>query len=192
MASHQAICSVAGCGKTVKSSKDFCHAHYMRFKRHGDPLGGRTGKGVAAKYFEDVVLGYDGEECLIWPYGGERYAKLKMNGKHVLVHRYLCQLVHGDPPTLAHEAAHNCGVSQCVNRWHIEWKTTAGNQADRLIHGTDMRGEKSPNAKVTADQVREIRRLNGSLPQYEIAARFGVSQAAINSIVLRKSWRHIE
>lgn len=36
------ICSVAGCS-SVRDAKGLCHSHYMRLRRHGDPLGGRPG-----------------------------------------------------------------------------------------------------------------------------------------------------
>lgn len=38
------------------------------------------------------------------------------------------------------------------------WGTKKKNQSDRVIHGTDMRGEKHPNTKLTAIQVKEIRK----------------------------------
>lgn len=52
------------------------------------------------------------------------------------------------------------------------------------------KGEGNVNAKLTDDSVLKIRASIGET-QRALAKRFGVSQAAINSIKLRKTWKHI-
>lgn len=37
---NEPVCSIDGCGKPV-NSRGWCGSHYMRWKRHGDPLAGR-------------------------------------------------------------------------------------------------------------------------------------------------------
>lgn len=58
------------------------------------------------------------------------------------------------------------------------------------------RGEKSPTAKLTEADVREIRSLFDQMPRYgaarELSAKFGVSPQMISLIVNRKSWKHVE
>lgn len=58
--------------------------------------------------------------------------------------------------------------------------------------GPGQRGESSPRAKLTEEQVRSIRRAaaNGAT-QAALARCFGVSCATVSSIVLRRSWRHL-
>jgi hypothetical protein len=51
------------------------------------------------------------------------------------------------------------------------------------------RGESNAQAKLTAEQVREIRISDGSLRK--IAAKFVVSHQTIESIKKRRTWRHI-
>ncbi len=34
------VCAIDGCGKP-RANRGWCHAHYHRWQRHGDPLGGR-------------------------------------------------------------------------------------------------------------------------------------------------------
>jgi len=54
------------------------------------------------------------------------------------------------------------------------------------------RGASAGGAKLTTDKVREIRRLrSGGLGQREIAEQFAVSQAAIQSIISGRNWRHV-
>lgn len=64
---HQGICAVTGCDNTLIIAKDFCEKHYRRFLAHGDPNAGRLSPGEHQQYFTDVVLKYEGNECLIWP-----------------------------------------------------------------------------------------------------------------------------
>lgn len=54
-------------------------------------------------------------------------------------------------------------------------------------------GERHPTAKLTEQQVREIRRLfaSNNHTQKELAAMFGVSAVNVYQIVSRRSWRHI-
>lgn len=35
-------CKIDGCTSTYKMNKGYCNAHYLRLRRHGDPLGGRN------------------------------------------------------------------------------------------------------------------------------------------------------
>ncbi len=63
----------------------------------------------------------------------------------------------------------------------------------RLHPDRVIRGERHVNAKLTEDDVREIRRLYaaGIAKQQGLAERFGVSQVKVSQILLRKSWRHV-
>ena len=52
-------------------------------------------------------------------------------------------------------------------------------------------GEDAPNAKLTADQVAEIRRLRVDMTQREIAERFGVTPSTISAICRGKTWKSV-
>lgn len=54
------------------------------------------------------------------------------------------------------------------------------------------RGTKHPNAKLTEDDVREIRRLSANgLSQRKLAAQFGVSRGTIEPILKGETWKHV-
>lgn len=55
------------------------------------------------------------------------------------------------------------------------------------------RGESNPRAKLTAEQVREIRRkaVETGMTQDTLGRIYGVTRSMINYIVNRKSWKHI-
>jgi hypothetical protein len=62
-----------------------------------------------------------------------------------------------------------------------------------LARSSKARGERINTAKPTENEVRKIRLAyaRGGVSQQELAAQFGVSQAEIGYIVLRKAWTHI-
>lgn len=151
----------------------------------------RRKPGVAYRHLVDVVLAYDGTDCLFWPYATtEGYGHLRSLGQDYLVHRLACEHINGEPPSPSHEAAHNCGKGHlgCVARRHLSWKTRAANVADKVPHGTHSRGHRQWNNKLTASDVSAIRAIKGTLCQREIAALYGVKQTTISAIFRGDSW----
>jgi len=72
--------------------------------------------------------------------------------------------------------------------------TYSDNLSDAFCNGrSSPRGCSHGMAKLTEDDVREIRRLYvmGCISQRELALRFGVDRVTIGRIVLRKNWKHI-
>lgn len=180
------ICSIEGCFRKHKAL-GWCNSHYYRWRRNGDPMGGRVVPGEPESYYFDVVLSYEGDECLPWPFA-KRCGYGVLNGQSVT--RRICTDANGPPPTPRHHAAHSCGNGHkgCCAKRHLSWKTPKENQEDRLIHGTHDRGERSANAKLTENDVREIRALISFLTQKEIAERYGVAPSRISRIKRRKNW----
>ncbi|WP_254024948.1 hypothetical protein [Mesorhizobium ventifaucium] len=164
----------------------YCAAHLRRFHLHGDPLGGGPSPGFARKFYEDVVLSYDGDECLIWPFHrtAQGYGVMNVDRRPQIVSRLVCTEVKGPPPTPKHQAAHSCGKgkSGCVTKGHLDWKTRVDNEADKLEHGTRIRGEMHPKAKLTDADVAEIISLKGTASQSELGRRFEVSRQTIGEI----------
>ncbi len=147
-------CSVSSCVSPV-FCQELCAAHYSRMKRHGDPLKGRTTPGKPQMYLNEIVMQYDGDECLIWPFGCDSggYAKLWRDGQMQTVSRIVCELLYGKPVNRM-DAAHSCGCGHlaCVAKRHISWKTVADNSADRVIHGTHIWGERHGASKLTGEK----------------------------------------
>lgn len=146
---------------------------------------------VAREFLETVVLTYDGQECLIWPYStnGHGYAQINDGGKPTRVSRLICKRLYGPGFPGAH-AAHSCGNGRlgCVTPGHLGWATCAENEADKKRHGTDNRGERHGNAKLTADEAAIIRSLIGIESGKSLAQRFGVSEGTISSIRHGQRW----
>lgn len=199
MAERFKPCSVHGCNGNSHSSangaKGFCQRHYLRLLRHGDPQSGgptRTPRGEAKRFLSEVVMNYDGDECLIWPYHrcSAGYGRIDVDGYTKLVSRIVCERVNGPPLMSEHEAAHSCGKGHlgCVTKGHLSWETPSQNGADKVAHGTSLKGERSPNAKLTEHAVREIKALQGYVSQRELARRYGVSRRSIEGIYRGDVW----
>lgn len=183
------ICSIQECGKPAKT-RGLCGAHYNRLQRNGDPLAGRTPEGKPMKFIHQVALKSDVDDCINWPFHktGNGYAFLAMGKKKCIVSRYVCEIVNGAPNDENHQAAHSCNNRSCVNPRHLRWATPSENQADKVIHGTVIRGERHPHAKLSDDQAREIIELKGIKTQQEIADEFGLSRNQVFRIQAGKCW----
>lgn len=189
------ICSIPDCGKK-HHSRTYCKMHYTRWTKHGDPLETIIAlNGEPERFYQDVVLAYDGDECLIWPYAkANGYGVLTRDGKTRRAHRLVCEEINGPPPTPKHDAAHSCGKGHlaCVTKGHLFWKTRAENQADRIRHGTSNRGERHGMAKLTEAEAREIRAIRSAETNTTIAARYGISHRTVSDIQTGKSWGWVE
>lgn len=191
------LCKIEGCGKPVYGL-GWCNAHWARWRRNGDPLGGRltaTPRGETHRFLQDALL-HDGRDCLIWPYwrAANGYGRITFKGKRQYVHRLMCELVDGPAPSDKHEAAHSCGNGGggCINPHHLEWKTRKQNEADKEGHGTRVRGERHGQSKLSAAQVRSIRAMRGSIPQSKIAKQFGIGQSQVARIQTGEKWGWLE
>lgn len=155
-----------------------------------------TVRGEARQYLNDVVLGYSGLDCLIWPYSRSRkgYGRVQWGGKNLVASRFVCEKTNGPPPGEGYEAAHSCGNGHlgCVNPKHLSWKTKVENQADRLTHGTDSRGPRHGLSRLTASQASEVLLLRGVETQQSIADRLGVTRGCIANVHAGRTWSWID
>ncbi len=107
-----------------------------------------------------------------------------------LAHRVAFFLHHGvDPGETG--VCHTCDNPPCCNPAHLFLGTQSDNMRDASLKGRTQWPGPVPR-KLTADSVREIRRLASSgRPLAVIATDFGVSHQMIWKIVRRKAWADI-
>lgn len=147
------------------------------------------GKGMAVAFLREHAT-YIGAACLWWPFSRDTkgYGNFGYHGKPRSAHRFMCELVHGAPPTPEHHAAHSCdnGHLGCVNPRHLSWQTPSANAIDK--RRTGRYATQGSRFKLTPLAVAEIRAMRGIKTQERLAAQFGVSRRNIGMIQTGKSW----
>ena len=185
-------CSVNGCtGKHV--ARGFCGTHYMRWWRDTNMAAPIRVFLPPEERFWQSVDKQSAEDCWLWTAAtnGVGYGKLHVDGRLVYVHRFSYELHHGPIPGDLY-VCHSCDVAGCVNPAHLWLGTNADNLADMAAKRRSNHGARSPHAKLTTSQVREIRRLasTGKHTHAELGVQFNVTQSNVSKIIRRQTWRH--
>jgi hypothetical protein len=121
---------------------------------------------------------------------------------HLPVHQLVLK-AFADPCPEGHEACHGPGGRTDNRLVNLSWGTRAKNLGpDRRRDGTDPNGDRHGCAKLTWEQVDEIRRRaapphRGPYPKgspvmptnEQLAAEFGVNRRTVDMIVAGKAWR---
>ena len=132
--------------------------------------------------------------CWIWMGHGTKAGYGMLGDRYM--HRYSYERHIGHIPDGMH-VLHKCDVPSCVNPSHLFIGTQQDNNNDKIAKGRarggSLKGEAHNMHKLTADEVRLIRRLyrDGSMTQVALADEFDVVQGTISNIILGKTWRHI-
>jgi hypothetical protein len=92
-------------------------------------------------------------------------------------------------------ALHSCDNPSCVNPAHLREGTAADNMDDAMERGRQKakKGSENPNAKITEQDVVEIRRLyaTSEMPGTKLAEKYGISQANVYEIIHHTAWKHV-
>ena len=192
---QQGTCSVDGCGKPNKA-RGWCAMHWSRWKRNGTP--GEADERCARP--EDTLderiarYGWDITEAGCHEWRGQRtsagYGVLSVAGrKSEYMHRIMYRMHHGEIPD-GHSICHSCDNPPCSNPSHLFLGAHVENMRDSVGKRRHAYGERNGHAKLTADQVREIRALCAAgMSQAEAGARYGVTQSCVWGIMSGKSWK---
>ena len=135
------------------------------------------------------------------PFGCWEWTGIMINGRAYLyqserphlvrVTRWLYARMH-DPIPDKGVIMHTCDRPPCVNLGHLVLGTQADNMRDMIAKGRALIGVRNPNAKLTEDDVIEMRALRiEGWKLADLAARYGIDFASVGNICRRKSWTHI-
>jgi hypothetical protein len=114
--------------------------------------------------------------------------------KHHLVHRVVASAWLGGIPE-GYQVNHKNGIKTDNRVENLEVVTPRENLRHARLLGLapSLAGEGNYNAKLTAEQVREVRRLRKEgFSVSQLARRFEVCEITIYSIVTRKTWKHLQ
>lgn len=117
---------------------------------------------------------------------------------HRSAHYLVAVTFLGPPDPLRNQVAHNNG-SRLDNRpENLRWASPLENQRDRQLHGTASVGTNNGRAKITDQDVRDIRieyrkikRRGSGRNVAELEVRYGLHRATIVSIAKGRSWKHL-
>jgi hypothetical protein len=135
-----------------------------------------------------------GSDC--WEWQGRRfddgYGSFYGRAHILRAHRLSYELTYGPIPE-GMWVLHRCDNPLCVRPSHLFLGTNHDNVRDRIAKGRGVKGERSPNAKLNAAKVKEIRRLfaKGGWTYTSLGRKYSVTRATIRFIVLRKAWKHV-
>jgi len=124
---------------------------------------------------------------------GYRMHALTINGKikMIFAHRLVLEVFVGLCPK-GMQTCHNNGIRDDNRLENLRWDTYKNNNADKIKHGTQQRGEGHGSAKLKELEVIEIRRLSGlGVRNYLLSKMFKTSQTNVGCIIRRKRWAKV-
>lgn len=132
-------------------------------------------------------------ECWIWRNENKinGYGIFGTKGKNLSAHRAAYMLFKGEIGN-GLDVCHTCDNRRCVNPEHLFLGTRSVNMKDCLKKGRLSCGEMRYNAKLTENDIKDIRRKRIEGKTYrEIGQEHGVSYETCYDIANYRTWKHI-
>ena len=121
--------------------------------------------------------------------------------RSVSAHQLVAEAFIGPRPGPGYEVAHRSGSKISAYAPDLRWSTRAGNNVDKITHGTSLKGRKNGRAKLTEEDVLEIRRAyiriksrppRTSRREYlDLAKRFNITEKNLDFIGTGYTWKHL-
>ncbi len=181
------LCAIDGCDKK-QSAKRLCSNHYQKLKRYGDPL--RQPPTTEERFWSRIEKT---DSCWLWTglVNDAGYGMIGVDKKLVRAHRYSYWLHYGEWPLPV--GRHTCDNPKCVRPDHIVAGTHQDNMADRCKRKRHAFGERVGTARLTSEQVREIKQLlKSGARQSDVADAFAISASHVSRINTGSQWKEIE
>ena len=202
MASQKPLCNVPDCDRHAVT-KDFCNIHYLRWKRHGTPHGGRKFRRPRGMTL-DQILDMHLEKataldtgCLNADCGTEKskwYPMVNFQGFPRSLPRLYLERKIGRKLRKGECTRHICDNPRCINAEHLETGSQTDNVHDMWDRGrTPTIGETHPFAKLSVSAVQDMRRRHAEdgVSFQSLAVEYGASRSSVRNAILRKTWKHV-
>lgn len=143
------------------------------------------------RFYSYVQVGKE-DECWEWlGFTAVGYGMFMFDGKPMKASRFIWWFTTGQHPEELY-VCHHCDNKMCVNPKHLFLGTQKENMQDAVRKGRIVHGAKHYNARLTENDVREIRaKRTAGISCHQLTTEYGVSFTQIWNIVRRKQWVHI-
>lgn len=126
---------------------------------------------------------------------GRGYLKIKVSVNNIqwdeYIHRMVCAAYHGPCPD-GMESRHLDGTRNNNRPENLQWADKKTNEADKLTHGTLVRGERNGVSVMTEALVIEARRRAANGERIDrIAESMGINRMTVGGAISGKRWKHI-
>lgn len=185
-------CMVRDCVRKARN-KGYCPKHAYRVNAHGDPDYTKYATGSIETKLRFYGWKTSDTGCWVWqgPVDDKGYAQMSVSSRLVKGHRVAYEHWNGPIPD-GLVVRHTCDNPPCINPDHLITGTLADNIQDKVDRNRQARGTGTSAAKLVEQQVLEIReRRAGGCTLRVLALEYGVSEATVSHIALRKTWTHI-
>ena len=120
------------------------------------------------------------------------YGRFGIKGKMIRASKLAYQFYYGAIPD-GKQVNHKCHNRPCCNPFHLYAGTQKENIDDMIKAGRQIhqQGELHGRAKLTEQQVIEIRENRNNLSQVKLGKLYNIDPSVINRILRNKSWTHI-
>lgn len=195
-------CSCAHCGKTF-------YTRPVDIRNGGGKYCGRLCYTLAKRTTpEEFWASLDRSGCCwLWTarinrggYGSVKFASIT-NRDMWPAHRLAWTLANGPIPDgllVLHDCDKNYPAGdityrRCCNPVHLFLGTSADNSADMKAKGRQSRGERNSHAKLTPEEVVEIRRLYaaGGTTHKRLSRQFRITEGGVRFIICGRTWKHV-
>lgn len=193
-------CSVDGCPSLARKN-GMCLKHQGRLARLGSvEAPPKSSVSLSKLIAEKMLAGIIETDSGCWECATARYSHGSGYGRIMVereygslrdyVHRVSYQHFKGQIPR-GFVIRHSCDNRRCCNPDHLTLGTQSDNMTDMVARGRSRTGERHHNAILTSGDVKTIRSLAGTIPQWRIGRMFNVTQPTVSDIVRRKKWSHL-
>lgn len=192
------ICQ-CGCGQPTEinigqrgTTEKYARGDFFRF---------RSAHSLQAPWYESIE-DYFWTYCTIgaftecWEWQGSicstGYGIIFFRGKEYKAHRVSWEIHNGEQFPKGKMGCHECDNPPCVNPYHIWPGTRSDNTMDMVNKRRHAFGERNWKAKLTDEQVEEIRQMHqaGHTPT-ELGQLYNVTDGTIGGIVAYRAWKHV-
>jgi len=105
------------------------------------------------------------------------------------VHRLVALAFLPEPGQGQTQVAHGDGNGENNAVENLRWATPTENMSDRLKHGTHFHGERNPGAKLSRDQVLQIRQRCAAGEVHRlVASDYGTCRQNVSDIAAGRRW----